>query len=59
MGYPAKIFETTTGGVHNPKKESDTILESHLNITSLKPISHAKETPTSMAFASVSRRPKG
>ena len=40
-------FEIIIGGVHNPKRASDTILESHLKITSLMPTSQANETPTS------------
>ena len=52
----ARMFETS--GVHNPKRVSATILESHSKTTSLIRTSHAKDTPTSMAFALTSNGPK-
>ena len=56
---PVKIVDTTTSGERNPIRESKTIFESPSKITSFIPASHAKVTPYSTAFASISKGPNG
>ena len=53
------MFETTISGVYYPKRVSATILESHSKTASFRPTSQAKDTHTSMAFASISSGPNG
>jgi len=53
------MYETITGGVYYPKRVPATILESHSKTTSFRPISQAKDTHISMAFASISSSPNG
>ena len=45
------------GGSHNPFTTLATIYESHSKITSRTPTSHAKRTPSSKAFSSISNGP--
>ena len=56
---PSIILHIVAGASLVPFNASATIKESHSNITSRPPTSHAKITPSSIAFALLSNEPSG